>query len=471
MARAFLDDNFLLRSKTAERLFHEVAAIQPIIDYHTHLPPEEVAENKRWDNISSLWLGEDHYKWRAMRANGIPESHITGNASPREKFEAWARTIPFTVGNPLFHWTHLELRRCFGISTLLNPDTAEDIWHEANERLQDDNFCAQGLLQKFNVDTVGTTDDPSDSLSHHEACASLGITTKVYPTFRPDKAFMVDRPHILNPFCKALGEQCNIEIKSLDQLIQALRRRHDDFHAAGCRLSDHGMPYCPIQPCEEEEASQIFQRAITGCAATSSETDGFSYYIMQQLGRWNNERDWTMQLHLAPVRNPNTRFFEKIGPDSGFDTIGDWPQGERLLQFLDGLHQRDSLPKTILYNLNPRDNALFASACGSFQEGPTPSRIQWGSAWWYNDTLRGMTDHLQTLASIGLLSRFVGMLTDSRSFLSYPRHEYFRRLLCNLIAEDVENGEIPDDQDFLDSLIRNICYENARSYLALPHHV
>ena len=231
------------------------------------------------------------------------------------------------------------------------------------------------------------------------------------------------------------------------------------------------MPYCPIQPCEEEEASQIFQRALTGCAATSSETDGFSYYIMQQLGRWNNERDWTMQLHLAPVRNPNTRFFEKIGPDSGFDTIGDWPQGERLLQFLDGLHQRDSLPKTILYNLNPRDNALFASACGSFQEGPTPSRIQWGSAWWYNDTLKGMTDHLQTLASIGLLSRFVGMLTDSRSFLSYPRHEYFRRLLCNIIAEDVENGEIPDDQDFLDSLIRNICYENARSYLALPHHV
>ena len=466
-----MDENFLLRSATAERLFHEVAATLPIIDYHTHLPPWEVAENKRWTNISTLWLGEDHYKWRAMRANGIPESHITGDASPREKFQAWAETVPCSVGNPLFHWTHLELRRCFGITTLLNPDTAEAIWNEANERLEDDSFCAHGLLDQFKVDTVGTTDDPSETLSYHEACASLEIETRVYPTFRPDKAVMVERPQILNPFRKALGERCNVEVETLEDLIEALRVRHDDFHLAGCRLSDHGMAYCPAQPCGQDEATRIFARACEGSPATKSEADGFTGFIMQHLGRWNNEKGWTMQLHLAPVRNPTTRLFEKLGPDSGFATIGDWPQGARLLKFLDNLLQHDSLPKTILYNLNPRDNALFASACGSFQEGPVPAKIQWGSAWWYNDTLRGMTEHLQTLASIGLLSRFVGMLTDSRSFLSYPRHEYFRRLLCNIIGEDVENGEIPDDRHFLDSLIRNICYENARSYLALPHHV
>ncbi len=470
MPRAFLDENFLLHSGTAERLFHEVAAHQPIIDYHTHLPPDEVASNQRWENISSLWLGEDHYKWRAMRANGIPESHITGTASPREKFQAWAETVPHTAGNPLFHWTHLELRRCFGIETLLNPDTAEAIWHEANERLASEDFCAHGILNRFQVDTVGTTDDPSDTLSHHEECASLGITTKIYPTFRPDKAVMVERPQILNPFCDALGKQCDVNILALPELLAALHKRHDDFHAAGCRLSDHGMRYCPTESCNEKEASRIFERARMGQAANECEADGFTAFIMQELGRWNTDRGWTMQLHLAPVRNPNSRYFEKLGPDSGFDTIGDWPQGERLLLFLDLLDRSKALPKTILYNLNPRDNALFAAACGSFQEGPTPARVQWGSAGWYNDTLRGMADQIQTLASVGLLSRFIGMLTDSRSFLSYPRHEYFRRLLCNLIATDVENGELPDDRNFLDSLIRNICYENAKAYLAFPHH-
>ena len=471
MPRAFLDDNFLLHSGTAERLFHDVAAVQPIIDYHTHLPPCEVAENQRWENITDLWLGEDHYKWRAMRANGIPESHVTGSASPRQKFQAWAQTVPHTAGNPLFHWTHLELRRCFGIDTLLNPDTAENIWHAANERLAEDDFCAHGLLTRFRVDTVGTTDDPCDSLSQHQACSTLDLATRIYPTFRPDKAVMVDRPHILNPFCDQLGQECDLEIQSLPELLEALRKRHDDFHAAGCRLSDHGMRYCPSETCTEKEAVSIFQNARSGHAAHAAEVDQFTSFLMQQIGRWNSDRDWAMQLHLSPVRNPNSRHFDQLGPDSGFDTIGDWPQGNRLLRFLDLLDRVDALPKTILYNLNPRDNALFAAACGSFQQGPTPGRIQWGSAWWYNDTLRGMTDQIQTLASIGLLSRFIGMLTDSRSFLSYPRHEYFRRLLCNLIATDVENGEIPDDRDFLDSLIRNICYENAKAYLTFPHHV
>ena len=470
MPRAFLDENFLLHNPTAERLYHEVAALQPIIDYHTHLPPAEVAENKRWENITTLWLGEDHYKWRAMRANGIPETHITGNAAPREKFQAWAETIPHTIGNPLFHWTHLELRRCFGIDVLLGPDTAEEIWNAANERISQDDFCAHGLLTQFKVDTVGTTDDPSDPLHQHEICATLDLDTKIYPTFRPDKAVMVDRPHILNPFCDQLGEVCGMEINSLNDLLEALKKRHDDFHEVGCRLSDHGMRYCPSDPCTEKSATAIFHNARSDLDVNASDLDSFTAFIMQHIGRWNCERGWTMQLHLAPVRNPNSRSSSLLGPDSGFDTIGDWPQGEPLLRFLDLLDGVKAPPKTILYNLNPRDNALFAAACGSFQEGPTPAKIQWGSAWWYNDTLRGMTDQIQTLASIGLLPRFIGMLTDSRSFLSYPRHEYFRRLLCNLIATDVENGEIPDDRDLLDSLIRGICYENARSYLTFPHH-
>lgn len=470
MPRAFLDDNFLLHSKTAERLYHEVAAVQPIIDYHTHLPPQEVAENQRWENLTALWLGEDHYKWRAMRANGIPESHITGGASPRDKFQAWAETVPNTIGNPLYHWTHLELRRCFGIETLLGPDTAEEIWNTANDRLAEESFCAQGLLDQFKVDTVGTTDDPSDSLVFHEACAALDLESRIYPTYRSDKAVMVDRPEIFNAFCDQLGEVTSIEITDLAPLLEALKKRHDDFHAIGCRLSDHGMKQCPPEPCTEKAAIAIFHNARSGLDASASEVGSFSAFLMQHLARWNTERGWAMQLHLAPVRNPNSRYFAQLGPDSGFDTIGDWTQGESLLRFLDLLDRVKALPKTILYNLNPRDNALFAAACGSFQEGPTPAKIQWGSAWWYNDTLRGMTDQIQTLASIGLLPRFVGMLTDSRSFLSYPRHEYFRRLLCNLIATDVENGEIPDDANLLDSLIRGICYDNAKAYFTFPHH-
>ena len=470
MPRAFLDDNFLLHSKTAERLYHEVAAVQPIIDYHTHLPPQEVAENQRWENLTALWLGEDHYKWRAMRANGIPESHITGGASPRDKFQAWAETVPNTIGNPLYHWTHLELRRCFGIETLLGPDTAAAIWNTANDRLAEESFCAQGLLEQFKVDTVGTTDDPSDSLVFHEACAALDLESRIYPTYRPDKAVMVDRPEIFNASCDQLGEVTSIEITDLAPLLEALKKRHDDFHAIGCRLSDHGMKQCPPEPCSEKAAIAIFHNARSGLDASPSEVGSFSAFLMQHLARWNTERGWAMQLHLAPVRNPNSRSFAQLGPDSGFDTIGDWTQGESLLRFLDRLDRVKALPKTILYNLNPRDNALFAAACGSFQEGPTPAKIQWGSAWWYNDTLRGMTDQIQTLASIGLLPRFVGMLTDSRSFLSYPRHEYFRRLLCNLIATDVENGEIPDDANLLDSLIRGICYDNAKAYFTFPHH-
>jgi glucuronate isomerase len=464
----FIHDDFLLQSETAHDLYHQFAADQPIIDHHTHLPPEEVAHDQRWETISDLWLSHDHYKWRAMRANGIPESHITGDASPREKFQAWAETVPHTLRNPLYHWTHLELKRCFGIDTLLGPDTAEEIWQAANERLAQANFSARSLLSDFKVEAIGTTDDPNDSLEHHALVREAGISTKVYPTFRPDKALFVDRPPLLNPWLDELAALTSEDTGTFAGLLAALKKRHDFFHEQECRLSDHGLPYCLVDRATEAEAQATLAAARAGTPATREERDRFGALLMFHFGQWNAARDWTMQLHLAPVRSPNSRYFTELGPDSGFDTIGDYPQGERLLKFLDNLDCAGALPKTIVYNLNPRDNAVCAAACGSFQEGPTPSKVQWGSGWWFNDTLQGMTDQLNTLSSIGLLSRFIGMLTDSRSFLSYPRHEYFRRILCNLVGQEVENGLLPKDDALLGALIRNISYQNAKEYLQLP---
>lgn len=466
MARNYLDDDFLLLSETARMLFHETAESQPIIDYHTHLPPEEVANDKRWENISELWLGHDHYKWRAMRANGIPESHITGDASPREKFQAYAETIPKTLRNPLYDWTHLELRRCFGIETLLSAGTADEIWERCNERLDEPDFSARGLLRKFRVDAVGTTDDPVDNLSHHEVVNGSDCPTKIYPTFRPDKAFFVDRPTLFNAWIDRLGGG----ITSFSDLLGVLKNRFDYFHERGCRLTDHGMRYALAHPCDQAEADRILTNTLSGSAASPHETDIFGAFIMYYVGQWAAENKWTMQLHLGPKRNPNSRFFEKLGPDSGFDTIGDWPQGEALLSFLDSLDRIGKLPKTIIYNLNPRDNAVLASACGSFQEAPYQGKIQFGSGWWFNDSLQGMESQINTLSSIGLLSNFVGMLTDSRSFLSFPRHEYFRRLLCNLIGQDVEDGKLPNDEKLLKGMVADICFHNAQAYFGFPHH-
>ena len=462
---SFIHDDFLLSSEPARRLYHQFAADQPIIDYHTHLPPDEVAHDQRWETITDIWLSHDHYKWRAMRAAGIPESHITGEASPRDKFQAWAKTVPQTLRNPLYHWTHLELKRCFGIDTLLSPDTADEIWQAANERLAQADFSARGLLSTFNVAMVGTTDDAIDTLEHHAAIQKSGISTQVLPTYRPDKALFVDRPEILNPWLDTLSEITGHDTGTISGLLAALKKRHDFFHESGCRLSDHGLPYCMDQRATDEEADAILRATRNGTAATLEERDRFGALLMYHFGQWNAERDWTMQLHLAPVRNPNSRYFAQLGPDSGYDTIGDWPQGERLLNFLDALDRENTLPKTIIYNLNPRDNAVFAGACGSFQEGPTPGKIQWGSGWWFNDTLEGMTAQINTLSSIGLFPRFVGMLTDSRSFLSYPRYEYFRRLLCDIIGQDVANGLLPDDDQLLGDLISNISYHNAKNYL------
>lgn len=461
---AYLDENFLLYSETSRRLYHEVAAAQPIIDYHNHLPPSEIASNHRWDNISDLWLSHDHYKWRLLRANGIDEQRITGNASPRDKFQAFAETVPYTLRNPMHHWVHMELQRYFGIHTLLTPDTADEIWDQANAKLAEKEFSTHGLLKKFDVRVVGTTDDPADSLDDHLAIAASDLSTKVVPTFRPDKAFQVDRPDLLNPWLDQLEKTSGISIVHFSDLLSALKQRHDDFHEAGARLSDHGLDRCPALPCSDAEATHIFNQARAGKAASAEDQEKFSFYLLVFTGQLDAARGWTKQLHLAPVRNPNTRMFEQLGPDSGFDTIGDTPQGTALHTFLDTLASREALPKIVIYNMNPRDNYLFAAMTGAFQDGTVPGKIQFGSGWWFLDQKEGMEMQLNALSSVGLLSRFVGMLTDSRSFLSFPRHEYFRRILCNLIGCEAEKGELPDDFEILSKLIADICFHNANRH-------
>jgi glucuronate isomerase len=464
---AYLDQDFLLHSPTASRLFHEVAKDQPIIDYHCHLSPEEIAKDKRWDNVADLWLGGDHYKWRLLRANGVDEALITGNTSPREKFQAWAETVPYTLRNPIHHWTHLELRRYFGIEKLLSPATADEIWEQCNAKLAEDDFSARGILKKFDVRMVGTTDDPAEPLTHHLTIAGEPIGTKVLPTFRPDKVFLVDQPTLFNAWVGKLEEAADYAIHTFSDLLAALRKRHDDFHAAGGRLSDHGLDRCPALPCTDTEASLIFDKARHGKAVTAEEKEKFSFYLMVFFGQLDAVRGWTKQLHLGPFRNTNSTMAARLGPDSGFDTIGDTSQGKALVTYLDALVAAHSLPKIVLYNINPSDNYLFAALTGAFQDGSVPGKIQFGSGWWFLDQKDGMELQLDALSSTGLLSRFVGMLTDSRSFLSFPRHEYFRRILCNLIGSEADRGELPDDFEALSGLIRAVCFENANRHFDL----
>ena len=463
-AMAYLDDDFLLYSPTARRLYHEVAKDQPIIDYHCHLSPREIATDHRWRDISDIWLGGDHYKWRLMRANGVDEGLITGDASPREKFQAWAETVPFTLRNPIHHWTHLELRRYFGINLLLGPDTAEEIWEATNRRIAEQDFTARNLLRKFDVRVVGTTDDPADPLDDHAAIAASGLETLVVPTFRPDKAFLVDRPDLLSAWLDKLEAVSDISVVHLSDLLAALQKRHDDFHELGGRLSDHGFDRLPALPCTDEEASMIFDKARAGDAATAEEKEKFSFYLMVFLGQLDAARDWTKQLHLGAFRNTNSRMLERLGPDAGFDTIGDTAQGAALVHYLDTLASQGALPKMVLYNLNPRDNYLFACLTGAFQDGTFPGRIQFGSGWWFLDQKDGIELQIDALSATGLLSRFVGMLTDSRSFLSFPRHEYFRRILCNMIGGEADRGELPDDFEALSGLIRAVCFGNAKRH-------
>jgi len=464
----FIDDDFLLETKTASRLYHQYAKEEPILDYHCHLSPKDIAENRRFNNLFEIWLEGDHYKWRAMRADGVAERYCTGDASPYDKFMAWARTVPHTIRNPLYHWTHLELKRYFGIEELLDESSAPGVWECANNELATNELSVHGILKRFRVKALCTTDDPTDDLAYHKAIAAGPLETRVFPAFRPDKALNVHLPELFNPWVDRLAAVCNREITRLTDLLDALKQRHDYFHLLGCRLSDHGLDHCFADFCSEKTASTIFANARSDKPATAQEQARFASYLMLFFGKLDAEKGWTKQLHLGASRNNNSRARKVLGPDTGFDSVGDWRQADALRAYLDRLAQDHSLPKLIVYNLNPADNYAFASLIGCFQDGTTPGRMQFGSGWWFLDQKEGMEWQINALSNVSLLSRFVGMLTDSRSFMSYPRHEYFRRVLCNLLGRDIENGEIPDRDDLVGPMIMNICYKNAEDFLALP---
>jgi len=464
----FIDEEFLLRSKSASRLYHEYAEQQPVLDYHNHLPPKDIADNRRFNNLFEIWLEGDHYKWRAMRANGVSEQFITGNADPRDKFLSWAETVPATLRNPLYHWTHLELKRYFGITELLNEQSAKRIWDQASEQLQTPELQTHGILAKFKVAALCTTDDPVDDLSYHQSIAGSRLKTRVLPAFRPDKSLAVNLPDAFNAWTERLASASNVSIESIADFLEALGRRHDYFHAAGCRLSDHGLAKCFADFPSDNEASKIFDNARRGIAASPDEHAKFASYLMLHFGRLDARRGWTKQLHLGALRNVRTKGFTELGPDTGFDSIGDYSQAALLGAYLDQLDREGALPKTIIYNNNPNDNYIFSTMAGNFQDGSVPGKIQFGSGWWYLDAKDGIRWQLDALSNNGLLARFIGMLTDSRSFMSYPRHEYFRRLLCNVLGEEMENGELPDDFELVGGMVEDICYRNVREYLNLP---
>ncbi|MFL0448623.1 glucuronate isomerase [Bacillus altitudinis] len=472
--KAFLDEQFLLNSQTAEKLYHEFAKNLPIIDYHCHLSPKEIYENKTFQNITEAWLYGDHYKWRAMRANGIPETHITGDASDYEKFLAWAKTVPMTIGNPLYHWTHLELRRYFDVEELLNEESADIIWKKVNEKLQGDGFGARDFIVKSNVETVVTTDDPVDSLIYHQQLREEGFSVQVLPGFRPDKALDITNDLFIE-YVHQLAEVSSIQIESYQDFIKALHMRIDFFHEQGCLISDHAINEMTYEDTTEEEATIIFHKRMSGHPLTEKEKVQFKTHTFIELGQAYAQRGWAMQLHINALRNNNYKMFERLGPDTGYDAMNDEDIAKPLCRVLDRLEQAHALPKTILYSLNPRDNVVISTIAGSFQDGKTPGKMQHGTAWWFNDTKQGMTEQMMALSSIGLISRFIGMLTDSRSFLSYTRHEYFRRLLCDIIGDWVEKGEAPNDLNLLGGMVKGISYENAKQYFQferaneLPH--
>jgi glucuronate isomerase len=463
----FINANFLLHNPTAKRLYRTFAEQEPILDYHCHLPPASIAQNRQFQNLFEIWLEGDHYKWRAMRANGVAERYCTGDASPFEKFAAWAATVPHTVRNPLYHWTHLELQRYFGIDELLDEHSAPRIWEQANEQLATDELRAQGILERFHVTALCTTDDPADDLACHQTIRASRCATRVFPAFRPDKALTVHLPDAFNVWVDRLAAVSNMDIHSLQNFTDALKQRHDAFHAAGARLSDHGLTHCYADFCDDATAAAIFERARHGQAASAAEHQQFASYMMLLFGHLDAEKGWTKQLHLGAYRSVNSRALEEIGPDTGFDSIGDWPQANALGAYLNRLDKEHALPKMILYNVNPVDNYTLATMIGNFQDGKIAGKMQFGSGWWFLDQQEGMEWQINALSNTGLLSRFVGMLTDSRSFMSYPRHEYFRRVLCNLIGKDMEAGLIPDSDALVGPMIRNICYRNAERYLGL----
>lgn len=468
----FLDNNFLLDSPTAKRLYQDHAARLPIIDYHCHLDPKMIADDYRFRSITELWLGGDHYKWRAMRANGVGERFITGDAPDWEKFEKWAETIPYCFRNPLYHWTHLELKTAFGIDKRLNPETAREIYDECNRQLRDDpSKTARGLMRHYNVEVVCTTDDPVDSLEHHRRIADSGFEIKVLPTWRPDKAMAVENPLAFLEYIHRLEKASGITISDFGSFEKALRNRHDFFASMGCRLSDHGLTEFYADDYTDAEINDIFSSLLNNSNNFNNFNDSvirkFKSKMLVLFGEMDAEKDWTQQYHYGALRNTNSRMYAKLGPDSGYDSIGQWNVAESMARLLDRLNSSGKLPKTIIYNLDPSANEMIATMIGNFQDGTVPGKIQFGSGWWFNDQLDGMRSQMNSLSRQGLLSRFVGMLTDSRSFLSYPRHEYFRRLLCNLIGKDVDAGLIPSsgyEAERLNQMIEDICYHNAKSY-------
>ncbi len=460
--KAFLGEDFLLNNKIALELYHNTAAKMPIIDYHNHLPPDQIAQNKQFQNISKAWLDGDHYKWRAMRANGINETFITGNASDKDKFLKWAETVPYTLRNPLYHWTHLELKNYFDIDVLLNPTSAEEIYATTKTLLSQPKRSCQGLLQMKNVELLCTTDDPIDNLEYHQSIAKSNCKTKVFPTFRPEKSLLLDDLNYLNK----LASLAKIQIINCDSFLEAIANRINYFHENGCRLSDISFETIPV--CSNKKDAEInFKKYLNGKKLLDSEKKNIQAYLLTEICKLYHNKGWTQQFHIGVIRNTNTRAKLTLGANTGFDTISDTLHIHAFIKLLDDLEKTDQLAKTIIYNLNPRDNSLFATAIGNFQGNNIPGKIQLGSGWWFLDQKNGIENQINTLSNMGLLSRFVGMLTDSRSFLSFSRHEYFRRILCNLIGRDVINGELPNDKLLLKTLIENICYNNAKNYLKL----
>ena len=465
--KKFNDESFLLKTDSAAKLYHEYAAKMPILDFHCHLSPKDIAEDRQFTSITEAWLEGDHYKWRAMRTNGINEDFVTGKKDDYQKFLKWAETVPYTLRNPLYHWTHLELKRYFGIETILNSESAQKIYNETSEKLRSSAYSVRNLLTKMNIKTICTTDDPIDSLEYHQKIKADKFSIDVLPAWRPDKAMAVENVATFNEYIDKLGAAANISIDSFYKLLDALKNRHDFFHANGSRVSDHGLDTFYAEDYTDAEITSIFNKIRGGKQLDAVEILKFKSAMLYQFSLLDHEKDWVQQFHIGAQRNNSSRMMKKLGPDTGFDSIGDVPVAQSMSKFLDKLDQNDQLAKTILYNLNPADNEVFATMLGNFQDGTRPGKIQWGAAWWFLDQKFGMEKHLDALSSLGLLSRFVGMLTDSRSFLSYPRHEYFRRILCDSLGTDIENGEMPADFDLVGKMVQDISFNNAKNYFKI----
>ena len=463
----FITDDFLLHSEVAKTLYHHHAKMQPIFDYHCHLSPKDIAEDRQFENLTQIWIEGDHYKYRAMRANGVDEKFITGDASPYDKFQKWAQTVPYTLRNPLYHWTHLELKNYFGITTLLDANSAEAIYNEATALLQKPEYSVRNILRKMNVKVVGTTDDPTDGLQFHKKIKDDNFEIKVLPSFRPDKATEIEKGQAFIDWIKKLEQSVGFSITDFSILIKALKDRHDFFHEMGCRISDHGHNTFYSENYTAEEVDLIFQTAINGKSLSDLEINKYKSAVLFELASMNKAKSWAQQFHVGAIRNNNDKMLQELGPDQGFDSLGDLVMAENMSKFFGKLSKSDSLTKTIVYNLNPRDNEMFASMAANFNDGKVAGKMQYGAAWWFLDQKDGMEKQLNVLSNFGLLSRFVGMVTDSRSFLSFPRHEYFRRILCNVLGDEIEKGELPDDMKLIGSMVENICYKNAVAYFEI----